>query len=933
MANLLKITRGDRNFVSGFFDGTGLADGQLFWQMTNKDADSNNPWDEGTLYIGRPDLKNAAPLAIGGPRATKSLIYRGTITGSTKLTDDVFKHATTGDFWMFSSNVRDSADPDPNFLSWDFRQDDLLLVVSSKVDSKTGIASEITFIRINNSGGSASNSYFDNTGTNFAATSTSDALKELEYEKLSYRGAIYSQTEASLVHPDIGTLYLVGVDGLIVPTYDVTKTVTQNLTGPGGRALKKGDFIYHQKESLGGTPIWYLIPSGYTDAADIDVHTAEPMANAMQPTFTADHVSAAKAITNVEQALAFLLQNKAQIDATGKVPLSQLPDTVLGSLQYVGTWDPLLETTYDSATLALHYNEDSYQAAWPVDPKGKVSDGDYYIVQTTNTYVNVQYSDKSSVLKDGKYSRVIELNAGDWIVWTNSPVDGDGSAGHWEKIDNSDRISVINFGINAVNTGSVDPHSTPEYTVGRVGSPKIKSDFKIGLYEHADGSIVIAGMRLIDQSRDDNAGLGKSNYVPRYTKYADSTGANNTIENSNIEDSAADGVIVHHNLQVGTVNASFAETVYGDVRVLPDTYLVDGVPTRTQNGIELATPQDPLVDNTLNWLTRILSAKNVKSDITVTLPELDSVVIGKRPTVALLPRRLTKSIKDGYIMSTSIEEHTATDAVDVDSNEAATIVEIHAPTLNVDNAGLRHLVFGNRADLGKGFNADGSMTDSFLSEIFANTAVTSNITLVLPARDGVLLNSADWQEFVSGTENSLALFGPVGTDGKRKIIDSQIRQVSDSLLLALKKAIGNEISDTGSTDESFVNEFVPSSSDPNVDSRTQNVEIGQDVLIGKLDKTTNQLIKRGLHVTKFIGLGNGETNDTFFVPGRKLFPNSQQYKDPFTYKALPVETVYVEPPSVSGVMLTDNSIIDGGVYGYDVEASTTSLNDSPVIGG
>ena len=932
MANLLKITRGDRNYVSGFFDGTGLADGQLFWQMTNKESDSNNPWDEGTLYIGRPDLKNSAPLAIGGPRATKSLIFRGYITGSTLKSDPIFAHASTGDFWMFSSNVRDSANPDPDFLTWDFRTDDIILVVDSKVNSKTGIATEITFARINNSGGSASNSYFDNTGTNFTATNTSDALKELESEKLSYRGAIYSQTDALLVSPEIGTLYLVGVDGLVVPTFDAARTSTQNLTGPSGRPLKKGDFIYHLKDSLNGTPIWYLIPSGYTDATDIDYHTSGVAADGMNETFNADHVSAIRSLTNVDQALAFLLQQKAQIDATGKIPLSQLPATVLGSLQYLGTWDPLLEITYPSAELSQHYNEAGYQAAWPIDGAGTVSDGDYYIVQTTNSYPNIQYSDKSSVLNAGQYSRVVELNAGDWVVWTNSPVDGDGTAGRWEKIDNSDRISVINFGINAVNTGSVDPHPVTEYTVGRVGSPKIKADFKLGLYEHPDGSVVISGMRLLDQSRDDNAGVGKSNFLPRYELYNDPSGAKNTLENSNIEDSAASGTVVHHNLQVGTATASFTETVYGDVKILPDTYLVDGVPTRTRNGVVIATPRDPIVDNTLNWLTTVLSSAAAAADITVTLPELESVVIGKRPTVALLPRRLTKSIRDGYIMSTSIEEHTVTDSTDVDSNEAATIVEIHAPTMNVENVGLRHLVFGKRSNLGTGFNADGSMTDSFLAEIFAHSEMTSNVTLVLPYRPGVLLNSADWAEFIDGSENTLALFGPIGADNKRKVVNSQIKQVSDAILLAFKKGLGNEIDEVGSTDKSFVDEFLPVSADETIDSRSKNVEIDQDVLIGNLNKTTDGLAKRGLHVTKFIGLGNGETNNTFFVPGRKLFPGSNQYKDPFTYKALPIETVYVEPPAVSGVMLTDNSVIDGGVYGYDVENPTTSLNDTPIGG-
>ena len=925
MANLLKISRGDRNFITGFFDGNGLADGQLFWQVTNKETDSITPYDEGTLYIGRPDLKNSAPVAIAGPRATKSLIFRGYVTGSTKVSDDVFKHATTGDFWIFSSNVKDSADPDPAFLEFDFRKTDIILVVNSTINSSTGIATDITFLRINNSGGQAGDTYFDNANTNFTATNVADAIKELEYEKLSYRGVIFSQTEAALVNPEIGTLYLVGVDNLVVPTYSLDKLSTATLTGPNGRSLKKGDFIWHGKDVLNGTPIWYIIPSGYTDSTDIDFHTATDISDNMPSTFSTDHVENIKNLSNVDEALSYLLRTKAQIGLDGKILVSQLPDTVLGSLQYRGVWDPLLEETYTTAELSQHYNEHSYQSAWPETP----SDGDYFIVQTTNTYTNIIYSDKSSTLNNGEYSRTLELNAGDWLVWTNSPVDSDLSEGRWEKIDNSDRISVINFGINSMISGSIDPREVPEFNVGRVGAPKIKADHKISLYEHSDGSIVVAGLRLIDQSRTDNAGVGKSNFIPRYTEYQDSVNANNTIENSNIEDTVANGTIIHHNFQVGDANNTFTETVYGDIRILPDTVLVESIPTRTRNGVSFATPQNPIVDNTLNWLTRLLSSDKTASDINVILPDLDAVIIGKRPNVELLPRRLTKSIRDGFIKSTSIEEHTTTDSTDVDSDEIATIIEIHAPTLNAENIGLRHLTFGMRNQLGTGFNANGSLTDNFLTEIYSNTSLTSNITLVLPNRDGVILTSADWAEFVFGDENYIPIFGEIGTDGKRKLINSQIKQVSNALLAALRTSIGNEIDDDGTTDKTFIDTFLPTSVDPDVDSRTRNIEIDQDVIIGKINQSTNAIAQRGLHVTKFISLGNDKTNNTFIVPGRTLFPNSNQYKDPFTYLSIPVETVYAEPPAISGVLLTDNSVIDGGVYGIDIENPTTSLSTSP----
>ena len=96
-----------------------------------------------------------------------------------------------------------------------------------------------------------------------------------------------------------------------------------------------------------------------------------------------------------------------------------------------------------------------------------------------------------------------------------------------------------------------------------------------------------------------------------------------------------------------------------------------------------------------------------------------------------------------------------------------------------------------------------------------------------------------------------------------------------------------------------------------------NVNIKTDTVIGETAIGANgRYIKtpRSLMVTKSLVLGNSNTNSTHIVPGRTLFPGSNQYRYAKDEARLPVKDVYVEMPAVSGVLLTDCSRIDGGLY-------------------
>jgi len=104
----------------------------------------------------------------------------------------------------------------------------------------------------------------------------------------------------------------------------------------------------------------------------------------------------------------------ASLDGTGKVPTAELPDSVLGALQYQGTWNADTNT--------------------PTLSGGTGTEGHYYIVSVAG-----------STSIDG----ITDWEIGDWIVANTST---------WEKIDNSDKVSSVSgkTGVVTLNLDDVD---------------------------------------------------------------------------------------------------------------------------------------------------------------------------------------------------------------------------------------------------------------------------------------------------------------------------------------------------------------------------------------------------------------------------------------------------------------------------------------------
>ena len=108
---------------------------------------------------------------------------------------------------------------------------------------------------------------------------------------------------------------------------------------------------------------------------------------------------------------------------SGKISLSVIPDSVLGQLEYIGTWD----ATTGKAVSDTRPLEGEVIRAY--------RKGDYYIVKTAGT----KLPDTKTITElDG-------LQIGDWIVYNGTT---------WDKIDNTDYIKTV-AGITPKN-GDID---------------------------------------------------------------------------------------------------------------------------------------------------------------------------------------------------------------------------------------------------------------------------------------------------------------------------------------------------------------------------------------------------------------------------------------------------------------------------------------------
>jgi hypothetical protein len=117
-----------------------------------------------------------------------------------------------------------------------------------------------------------------------------------------------------------------------------------------------------------------------------------------------------------------LLSQKGQangytpLDANSKVPLANLPDSILGQVEYIATWNANTNT--------------------PTLPNPTTVKGNYYVVSTAGTITGATFQDGN-----------ISFEIGDWVI-SNGTV--------WQKVDNTDAVVSVFGRIGAITAVSSD---------------------------------------------------------------------------------------------------------------------------------------------------------------------------------------------------------------------------------------------------------------------------------------------------------------------------------------------------------------------------------------------------------------------------------------------------------------------------------------------
>lgn len=152
----------------------------------------------------------------------------------------------------------------------------------------------------------------------------------LTHKKMQYAGAITSGT----TYPSNAT-----IGGLYV--------VTDNLT-LNNISYSRGDFAFYE----GGSPFsgWTRIPSSLFPILATEIvfdNTDVTYGDGTTPVLS----------TTVQEALENLFEHKADLGVDGKIPESQLPDSVLGAMKYQGPWDVSIpgQTLPDDTTVGHYY--------------------------------------------------------------------------------------------------------------------------------------------------------------------------------------------------------------------------------------------------------------------------------------------------------------------------------------------------------------------------------------------------------------------------------------------------------------------------------------------------------------------------------------------------------------------------------------------------
>lgn len=227
----------------------------------------------------------------------------------------------------------------------------------------------------------------------------------------------------------------------------------------------------------------YTVPLGSSDARDCafvpagSLKTDETIpefntvnANGDTATLTFDEIA------TVQHALDYLTQNKADLNSNGKLPLSQMPSTLIGALQYVGTVtignDTTTLTASELAVLMRDAKEGGHSWETDTDAEGdsekanayeNLDSGDYTIISIPLATIEGEDHQLSRqiIITADDGTELFKVSNGDHVIVNSATEDGyvfdhldssaavdsvNGILGSVEIVDNERKISKDNQG-------------------------------------------------------------------------------------------------------------------------------------------------------------------------------------------------------------------------------------------------------------------------------------------------------------------------------------------------------------------------------------------------------------------------------------------------------------------------------------------------------
>ena len=427
-----------------------LAYGELFY-----DKGSTN------LFIGKKDdLGKVEPSRVGG---SDGLVLKGVVTEGTIPVSKTDEYGLiAGDTYFLSAPIFFTKDPvtgacksvtpdpkDPqaekNLIKWE--KDSIIIYLGNIVVDNSEIVYD-KWLYVNSSFLKADHVLFDKDTvdflTGFNPNDYSTVQKALEYvfnTGMAYAGEV---GEANVKYEgtiDLGAgqfVYYKGEDGSVtvngVPT-----------------DLKENSLVICQKGAANDKKIT-VIPLGAASADSIGFKFTTPANYGDTETYSfksknADGTEATLAkeadVDTVTKAIDWLNGKKADLGANNKIPLQQIPTTLIGALQFkgtvnidelVGALEPGLGKDHITAEELVTYIKAKLGYS-------DIDEGDYVIFTKTST------GDSTVFVDDMAY------NSGDWAIYLPTHLDPEvmSDADHWERINASAAVDNVNGVTGSVN--------------------------------------------------------------------------------------------------------------------------------------------------------------------------------------------------------------------------------------------------------------------------------------------------------------------------------------------------------------------------------------------------------------------------------------------------------------------------------------------------